>query len=129
LTARLRGFGGTGGRDFAGGGGLEAVAFFEPNEKVLDRREGVMGDAGIFGESARGGVETRFCSLAGRKLDKEGALGTGACFAHTWSPNSWIGTGAEQLEHLTDGKSWEILPEFSAADGGERRDAMDQRRD
>jgi hypothetical protein len=38
------------------------------------------------------------------------------------SPSSWIGTGLLQSEHLTLGKSWDILPS-GGLDGG-RREAI-----
>lgn len=39
------------------------------------------------------------------------------------SPSSWIGTSLLQSEHLTVGKSWDILP-CAGVDGG-RREAID----
>lgn len=40
-------------------------------------------------------------------LGSGGALGSGGGRVHTWSERSANGTGCEQLEHLTVGRSWE----------------------
>jgi len=59
-----------------------------------------------------------------RRFDNDGPLVEGeGSGAQMCSPSSWIGTGLLQSEHLTVGKSWDILPPVGL-DGG-RREAID----
>ena len=59
-----------------------------------------------------------------RRFDNDGPLVEGeGSGAQMCSPSSWIGTGLLQSEHLTVGRSWDILPPVGL-DGG-RREAID----
>ena len=59
-----------------------------------------------------------------RRFDHDGPTVEGeGSGEQTCSPSSWIGTGLRQSEHLTVGKTWDILP-CAWLDGG-RREAID----
>ena len=96
----------------------------EANEGAGD---GVFG-GGVFGggvfESSGRTEETISWTRWARRFDNDGPPieGEGGG-AQICSSSRWIGTGLLQSEHLTVGKSWDILPSVGL-DGG-RREAID----
>jgi len=98
----------------------DTSAWREANEGAGD---GVFG-GGVLENSGRTGEgEAISWTRWARRFDKEGppVEGEGGG-AQTCSPSSWIGTGLLQSEHLTVGRSWDILP--PAGLGGGRREAI-----
>lgn len=86
--------------------------------------DGVLG-GGVLEDSPRSeGEETISWTRWARRFDKDGPLVEGEGGGpHRCPPSSWIGTGLLQSEHLTVGRSLDILP--SAGLGGGRREAID----
>jgi hypothetical protein len=89
------------------------------------RRESfeVDGDSGAGDATRPFSREGRRDAAEARETDGLCKVGTGGGFEQTWSPSSESGTGKLQLEHLTEGKSWDMRAgEFVGA--GERREAI-----
>jgi hypothetical protein len=62
------------------------------------------------------GDPTRPCNRAGSNAVLVGlggfaGAGTVGGAVHVWSPSWSIGTGCPHVEHFTDGRSWDILPD------------------
>jgi hypothetical protein len=89
------------------------------------RRESfeVDGDSGAGDATRPFSREGRRDAAEAKETDGLCKVGTGGGFEQTWSPSSESGTGKLQLEHLTEGKSWDMRAgEFVGA--GERREAI-----
>lgn len=86
--------------------------------------DGVLGGGVLEGSVRTEGEETICWTRWARRFDKDGPLVEGeGGGAQTCPPSSWMGTGLLQSEHLTVGRSWDILP-WAEVDGG-RREAID----
>ena len=93
-------------------------------EAIEGAGDGVFG-GGVIENSVRVvGEETISWTRWARRFDKDGPLVEGeGSGTQTCPPSSWMGTSLLQSEHLTVGRSWDILPP-EGLDGG-RRETID----